>query len=286
MTGLTLHPNFPATPYVYVSYDHDAPIGGTRARLQRHVLDTCGPRLHRDAAAACRASPRPATRAAPRRCSSRTGARPTTRHAIQDVRFGPDGMLYVSGGDGARVNPPDHGQYGNPSCATRPTKAARCAPRTCARCATRSASTAVDHPDRSGDGRGRTRQPDGREHRSERASHHRRRVAQPVPLHVPTGHQRDLDRRRRLEDARGDRPPGRTRPTAPSTTSVGRVTRARCTRPAWDTLNVTGVREPVHDDRPERPYFAYRHDEQTAPGGDCVPGDQGSIGTPLFYTGR
>ena len=29
LLGLALHPNFPETPYVYVSYTYDAPIGGT-----------------------------------------------------------------------------------------------------------------------------------------------------------------------------------------------------------------------------------------------------------------
>src|SRR5262245_51616171 len=29
LLGLALHPNFPATPYVYVLYTYDAPIGGS-----------------------------------------------------------------------------------------------------------------------------------------------------------------------------------------------------------------------------------------------------------------
>ena len=29
MLGMTVHPNFPASPYVYVLYTYDAPIGGT-----------------------------------------------------------------------------------------------------------------------------------------------------------------------------------------------------------------------------------------------------------------
>ena len=37
MTGLTLHPNFPATPYMYVTYEHDAPIGGHGPGLRRHA---------------------------------------------------------------------------------------------------------------------------------------------------------------------------------------------------------------------------------------------------------
>ena len=44
MTGLTLHPNFPATPYVYVSYVYDAPIGGTAPTYGQpgQTFDTCG----------------------------------------------------------------------------------------------------------------------------------------------------------------------------------------------------------------------------------------------------
>jgi glucose/arabinose dehydrogenase len=35
-------------------------------------------------------------------------------HSIGDLGFGPDGALYVSGGDGASFNNVDYGQYGNP----------------------------------------------------------------------------------------------------------------------------------------------------------------------------
>jgi len=35
-------------------------------------------------------------------------------HSIGDLRFGPDGALYVSGGEGANFNTEDYGQYGDP----------------------------------------------------------------------------------------------------------------------------------------------------------------------------
>ena len=35
MLGMALHPNFPATPYIYVLYTYDAVPGGTRAALGR-----------------------------------------------------------------------------------------------------------------------------------------------------------------------------------------------------------------------------------------------------------
>ena len=36
-------------------------------------------------------------------------------HSVGTVAFGPDGMLYVSAGEGANFNAPDWGQYGDPS---------------------------------------------------------------------------------------------------------------------------------------------------------------------------
>ena len=35
-------------------------------------------------------------------------------HSIGDLQFGPDGALYVSGGDGASFNATDYGQFGSP----------------------------------------------------------------------------------------------------------------------------------------------------------------------------
>ena len=60
-------------------------------------------------------------------------------HSSGDVAFGPDGKLYASAGDGASFRGADYGQANDagypqarPARATRPTRAARCAPRTSA----------------------------------------------------------------------------------------------------------------------------------------------------------
>ena len=58
LLGLALHPNFPATPYVYVLYTYDAPIGGT--------APTWRP-----------AAPRPARRRAASRAHVSRGSRPS-----------------------------------------------------------------------------------------------------------------------------------------------------------------------------------------------------------------
>ena len=115
LLGMALPPNFPTNPYVYVLYTYDAPIGGTAPSLERRLPDAARTdhRRLRRRAAGCRGSRRAATSApGPSRCSSTTGASSIPSHSIGTVAFGPDGALYVSGGDGASFDVADYGQTG------------------------------------------------------------------------------------------------------------------------------------------------------------------------------
>lgn len=119
LVGLALPPGFPASsPYVYVSYTYDAPIGGT-APVYR---DTC-PVLYN-----CVTSGRVSRLRASGNVSIgeqvliNDWCQQSDTHSMGDVRFGPDGALYVGGGDGASGNTTDYGQLGNPTnpCADPP----------------------------------------------------------------------------------------------------------------------------------------------------------------------
>ena len=101
---MALHPNFPATPYVYVLYAHDAAIGGT------------APRWGTPASPPTRARPRPARPPTAASCAagsrgfrppatSMTGAEQVLiedwcqqfpSHSIGSLAFGADGALYVT----------------------------------------------------------------------------------------------------------------------------------------------------------------------------------------------
>ena len=127
LLGLELHPDFPATPYVYVLYTLDGPIGwsGPGARWNDACPSPPGPtsdgcvvgaRLSRLTAAG----------------DVTTGAEQVfledwcqqyPSHSIGSLAFGGDGALYVSGGDGASFNFADWGQDGNPlnPCGDPPT---------------------------------------------------------------------------------------------------------------------------------------------------------------------
>jgi glucose/arabinose dehydrogenase/PKD repeat protein len=112
LTGLALHPNFPTTPYVYVAYSHDAPIGGTAPTWK----DACS-----DATNGCLSSGRLSRLTAEGNAMSGSEqvlledwCKQYQSHATDALAFGPDGALYVSAGDGASPNFADYGQRGDP----------------------------------------------------------------------------------------------------------------------------------------------------------------------------
>ena len=114
LLGLVLDPNFPATPYLYVLYTYDAPVGGVAPTWG----DTCPPAN----ADKCEVSARLSRLQA--NGNVMTGAEDVLvadwyqRYPGQPVgglAFGPDGALYASAGDGASATFVDHGQGTGPS---------------------------------------------------------------------------------------------------------------------------------------------------------------------------
>jgi uncharacterized repeat protein (TIGR01451 family) len=123
LLGLALHPSFPSTPYVYAAYTYDHILGATAT----------GPRWGAPGVAAdpCPTPPGPTTdgcvvssrvvrlQASTANPDVSTGTQQVLvedwcqqypSHSIGSVAFGPDGMLYASGGDGASFAFADYGQ--------------------------------------------------------------------------------------------------------------------------------------------------------------------------------
>ena len=122
LLGLALHPNFPATPYVYVLYTYDAAIGGTAPRWGPGdgTSDPC-PTPPGATGDGCVVSGRLSRLQAAGDVMTGTEQvlledwfQQYPSHSIGSVIFGNDGMLYVSGGDGGSFNFADYGQDGNP----------------------------------------------------------------------------------------------------------------------------------------------------------------------------
>ena len=119
LLGMALDPAFPAKPFVYVLYTHDAPIGGTAPTWgQEDQTDDGCPDPTGNG---CVVSGRLSRLAADG--NQMTGdeqvlledwCQQYPSHSIGTVEFGSDGALYASGGDGASFNFVEYGQVGNP----------------------------------------------------------------------------------------------------------------------------------------------------------------------------
>ncbi|MFC4854769.1 PQQ-dependent sugar dehydrogenase [Actinophytocola glycyrrhizae] len=122
LLGLTLDPAYPTRPYLYVLYTYDAEPGGTAPRWG----DQC-PTPPGATDQGCVVTGR-LSKLTIGTNGVATGAEQVLvtdwcqqypSHSVGTVAFGPDGNLYVGGGDGASFNFADWGQRGNP-CADPP----------------------------------------------------------------------------------------------------------------------------------------------------------------------
>lgn len=122
LLGMALHPQFSSgQPYIYVLYTYDGAINGPSPTWGTvdGLNDGGGSSPTGTGAAVSGRLSRFMVKAA----GVMTGSEQVLindwnnqfpSHSIGDLKFGPDGMLYASAGDGASFNNVDYGQYGNP----------------------------------------------------------------------------------------------------------------------------------------------------------------------------
>jgi glucose/arabinose dehydrogenase/PKD repeat protein len=122
MLGLALHPDFPATPEVYIAYTYDALPGGTAPRwgLPGTDTDVC-PNPPGENVNGCVVSGRVSRLrldgnavVGGEQVLVEDWCSQFPSHTIGTLAFGADGALYAGGGEGASFNWADHGQQGNP----------------------------------------------------------------------------------------------------------------------------------------------------------------------------
>ena len=120
LLGLALDPSLtrgpgPVRPWIYALYTYDHILGSTAAAPRWG--DTCPTPPNRRPTAAssargCRGSRSAGRPSAPEQVLIEDWCQQFPSHSIGTVAFGPDGALYVGGGDGASFTVIDYGQLG------------------------------------------------------------------------------------------------------------------------------------------------------------------------------
>ena len=123
LLGMVLDSNFPATPYLYLLYTYDAPIGGTAPVWNDACPTPPGPTTD-----GCVVSGRLSriqlagdVMTGSEQVLINAWCQQYPSHSVGDLAFGPDGKLYVSGGEGASFTFTDYGQGGGSSGSPTPT---------------------------------------------------------------------------------------------------------------------------------------------------------------------
>ena len=124
LLGMTLSPTFPTDPSIYVLYTYDHILrSGANAPKWGSVNGTSDPcpTPPGGTMAGCVVSGRLSrlqlagnTQVGPEQVLIEDWCQQFPSHTIGSLAFGADGMLYVSGGDGASFNYVDYGQAGDP----------------------------------------------------------------------------------------------------------------------------------------------------------------------------
>jgi glucose/arabinose dehydrogenase len=133
LLGLAVDPEFPTRPYVYALFSYDHVLGEEAPPPKWGKPDDTGdfcPVSPANGADDCLISGR-LVRYTAKLSEDGEGAHAVadgekalipedwcqqfSSHSIGDLRFGPEGALYASGGDGASFTSPDYGQFGEPS---------------------------------------------------------------------------------------------------------------------------------------------------------------------------
>jgi glucose/arabinose dehydrogenase/PKD repeat protein len=114
LLGMALDPAFPTKNVVYVLYAYDAPIGGTAPVFN----DTCTDPTGNGCVVSGRLARLTNIGTDPSQVNQQVlindWCQQYPSHSIGSLAFGPDGALYVSGGEGASFDYVDYGQSGSP----------------------------------------------------------------------------------------------------------------------------------------------------------------------------
>lgn len=111
--SLALHPDFPAEPYLYVLYTFDAPIGGTPPVYRDEDNRSRGPVSGKLTRFTLSGSASSGYAISAEKDLVHDWCQVALTHSVGTVRFGPDGALYVSAGEGAGFALPDTGETEN-----------------------------------------------------------------------------------------------------------------------------------------------------------------------------